>query len=121
MTSWQLHINRPAEWLNLNQRLHWGEKSRRTHQWRQATRLYARAAKLPRGLERVCIEAFLHFPDRRRRDAGNWSPTVKACVDGLVDYGLIPDDSDANLIGPDLRTGEPHRVGQVVLTIEELL
>lgn len=118
MTSWQLHINRPAPWLNLNERLHWAEKSRRTRQWRQAAAIYARSAKLPH-LHRVQIEAFICFPDRRRRDVHNWMPTVKAIVDGLVDYGLIPDDSDANLIGPDLRTGEPHRVGQVVLTIEE--
>ncbi len=39
----------------------------------------------------------------RLRDVGNVS--VKAAIDGLVDYGLIPDDDDAHLLGPDLRRG----------------
>ena len=30
--------------------------------------------------------------DRRRRDPSNWMPTQKAMIDGLVDYGLVPDD-----------------------------
>lgn len=117
--TWPLTINRPAPWLNLNDRLHWAPRSARVKQWREATALYARSAKLPTGLERVRIQAWFRFTDRRRRDVHNWAPTVKAIVDGLVDYGLIEDDNDDHLIGPVLHRGEPHRVGLVALMIEE--
>lgn len=119
MTSWHLTIPRPAGWLNLNDRMHYRAHAVNVRAWRDAARMYALQAKLPRGVARVRIEAWLRFPDRRRRDVHNWMPTVKPIVDGLVDYGLIADDRDEYLIGPDLRRGEPHQPGAVVLVIEE--
>lgn len=37
----------------------------------------------------------LHYRprDNRRRDADNLVPTLKALCDGLVDAGLVPDDT----------------------------
>jgi hypothetical protein len=46
-------------------------------------------------------------------------PTLKAAIDGLVDYGLLPDDTNAHLIGPDLRQGGKGDPA-IVLTITEL-
>ena len=31
--------------------------------------------------------------DRLRRDQDNLVPTLKPCIDGLVDAGVIPDDT----------------------------
>jgi len=33
----------------------------------------------------------------------NYFPTFKACIDGFVDAGVLADDSDAHVIGPDPR------------------
>ena len=43
------------------------------------------------------------WADNRKRDVNNWQPTAKALVDGLVDAGVLEDDNDAHLVGPDLR------------------
>jgi crossover junction endodeoxyribonuclease RusA len=104
--SWTLAIPAPAPWLNANQRVDLRRQTPHRRAWRDAANIYAKQAKLPK-LDAAHIMAMLHFTDRIRRDPHNYMPTVKAVVDGLVDYGLIPDDSSKYLTGPDLRMGEP--------------
>lgn len=123
--SWTLDMPCPAPWLNANSRTDRRRQTPARRAWRDAAHVYARQAKLPK-LGRAHIIAELRFTDRRRRDVGNYYPTIKACVDGLVDYGLLDDDSDNYLVGPDLRVGEPvprgflFPVGRLVLTIREV-
>jgi crossover junction endodeoxyribonuclease RusA len=121
MSVWTLVIPQPDVWINANHRLHWAVKARRTLAWRGAACLLARHAHLPH-LDRARIECSLRFTDARKRDVGNLHPTAKAIVDGLVDYGLLPDDDDSHLIGPDMRRGPKSRdaFGLVVVTITEL-
>jgi hypothetical protein len=89
--------------------------------WRSAARDKARATKLP-DLAAVRIIAELRFPDRRRRDPGNFYDTAKAAVDGLVDAGVIADDSAAYVLGPDMRLGPiaPGFLGILVLHLYPL-
>lgn len=103
-------------WLNANDRIHWSLKAKLTKGWREN----AYAASSVGQIDRAHIVATLHFGDDRRRDVGNYAPTVKAAVDGLVDAGVIPDDSDRYLIGPDLRRGDASGVPRIVLTVTEL-
>jgi crossover junction endodeoxyribonuclease RusA len=121
---WTLTIPAPARWLSANQRTDLRRQTPDRRAWRDTTAVLARAAKLPK-LDRAHIVATLHFTDRRQRDPHNYYPTIKAAVDGLVDYGLLPDDSSRYLIGPDLRLGEPIAwqrygpPGRLVLVIAE--
>ena len=123
--TWTLTIPAPALWLNANQRVDLRRQTPDRRAWRDAGRVYAMQAKLPR-LRRAHILAELRFADARNRDVHNLYPTIKAVVDGLIDYGLLPDDSHHYLVGPDLRYGprvakRPGGVsGEVVLTITEL-
>lgn len=41
-------------------------------------------------------------------------------VDGLVDAGILPDDDDKHLTGPDLRRDPEKRACGIRLEIEEL-
>ena len=84
-----------------------------------AVDLAARAARVPR-LERAHVLAEYQPPDGRRRDPANWYPSFKACIDGLIDAGVLPDDDAAHLDGPDMRLGEPYPKGRLVLTVTEL-
>lgn len=102
---WEMFIPMAAEWINLNQRLHWAPKAKRTRSWRMAGHIYARQANLPRGLGRVQITAHVMKSTARQYDAHNLIPTAKAVIDGLVDYGLIEDDTNQFLTGPDMRQG----------------
>jgi len=124
--SWTVEIPAPAPWLNANQRTDLRAQTPQRRAWRDAAHVWAQAARLP-GLGRAHLIATLHFTDRRRRDTHNYYPTIKACVDGLIDYGLLPDDSAQYLTGPDLRLGEPivstkgkPHVGKLVIVIREV-
>lgn len=124
--SWTVTIPAPAPWLNANDRIDRRRGTPGRRAWRDAASQYAQAARLPL-LGKAHILATLRFTDARRRDPHNYYPTIKATVDGLVDYGLLSDDSSQYLIGPDIRMGEPIArvrgrisVGQLVLTIREV-
>lgn len=116
---YKVTIPAPDEFISLNERLHWAPKARRTKAWRTAAKAYARAADLPKGLQRVRVEAFIIKPTNRKYDPHNLMPTLKAAIDGIVDYGLIPDDTADYLIGPDARCGGFGARG-VVLIITDL-
>ena len=106
--------------LTANQRLHWRAKAERT----RALRTRGRHAWLNAGLapmDRAHLTVTLAWHDARRRDPGNWSPTAKALVDGMVsDAGALPDDDTAHLIGPDLRgeTDPAVKPGTIRLTFD---
>ena len=92
--------------LTANQRLHWARKARATAYLRQLGRHHARAFVVTEHLrlDRAHALVELTFPDPgRRRDAGNWHPTAKALIDGIVDSELLAEDDRKHLDGPDLR------------------
>lgn len=89
--------------LSANDRHHWRKKAERTRYWRQLAAVCVHAAQVEQLTGRVHITVTFAWPDRRRRDVGNLAPTVKAIVDGLVDGGLLPDDDDKHVLGPDIR------------------
>jgi len=117
--TWTVTVASELPMLNLNQRLHWAKKAAMTKHWRRLALTNAMAAGLPRNLSRVHIVAHVTKPTNRQYDVHNLLPTLKAAVDGLVDYGLIPDDTNQYLVGPDLRQGGKGEPG-ITITITEL-
>jgi hypothetical protein len=107
------------ELLNANQRLHWAPKARITKTIRDAAHILTRQAKVPR-LESARIVCVYEPNDQRRRDRSNWHPSAKAAVDGVVDAGVLADDSDRYLDGPHIKIGEVHPRGRLVLHITEV-
>lgn len=109
-----------TETLNANHRLHWRVVRRRTAYWRQLTAVVVQASQgRPQPLpDRVRIVATISYPDRRRRDVGNLAPTVKAIVDGLTDAGVLADDDDLHVLGPDIRRG--HGPFAITIRLEPL-
>lgn len=122
MSEWKLQLVKVGPWLSMNDRPHWAERARGTRAWRAAALWSARAARLPVGLDLVRVEIWVHKTTARKYDAGNLQPTAKAVVDGLVDYGLVPDDDNEHLIGPDMRMGaKAERPGlTVIIRAEEM-
>lgn len=79
--------------LNSNGRHHWAAKAKRT----KTIRALAKTAALNHGSTAdppVTITATVQYARAGRHDAHNLQPTVKALIDGLVDGGLLVDDSD---------------------------
>jgi crossover junction endodeoxyribonuclease RusA len=80
--------------LSLNDRMHYMVKAKHTKAWRDAARLAAEAAGIP-SCSRIRITLIYTPRDRRRRDPLNLIATLKACEDGIVDAGVVPDDTPA--------------------------
>lgn len=104
----RLTIPAPDVPLTANQRLHFRRVAEATRNWRLRTALLARGVARDHGpLSRAHVTYYVSHGDahNRRRDAGNWYPTVKAALDGCRDSGLISDDDDRHVVGPDPRLG----------------
>lgn len=118
--SWRIELPVGTFLLNDNQRLHHRRKAEYIELIRRASGFAARAAKLPT-LQRIHVFYVIHpKPGIRRRDPGNWSPTAKAAIDGLVDAGVVPDDDSTRVLGGDPRLGSQIKGSQFVLWITDL-
>lgn len=84
--------NKPP--LTANQRLHWREKAKRTVLVRGSINLLARNAKIGPAT-RLTVQLHYAPGDNRRRDSPNLCATSKPAIDGLIDAGCVPDDTDA--------------------------
>lgn len=119
----QIRVADPAMLINANHRTHWRAKAKKTAHWREVGHVAGMAA-LRNGLlvpmERAHLTAWFSWPDARRRDVGNLAPTIKGLVDGLVDAGVLPDDDDKHLLGPDLRRDPEKRAVGIRLEFREL-
>lgn len=103
--SFTFEIPKLADWLNLNQKEHWAPRNKRVQAWRHGAHIYARQAKLPKGLSSVRIDVYVWKKTKVRYDPHNLMPTLKPVIDGLVDYGLLVDDSSEYLAGPFIHHG----------------
>ena len=101
----------PRPLLSANDRLHWAQKARVTRTIRGMTCLLARSARIPT-VGHVTVRLVWEVRDNRRRDEDNAYPTFKAMCDGLVDAGVVPDDTPAFMtkLGPVIRRAERARV-----------
>jgi crossover junction endodeoxyribonuclease RusA len=127
----------PCALINANDRLHHHAKAKLTRAWREAARaaiptirpivrppaspghLAVLAGFEPNTYSRAHITVSIRFATNHRRDVGNYYPTAKACLDGIVDSGLLRDDSDDHITGPDLRRERPNGPLRVTVTITE--
>ena len=63
-----------------------------TSQWRGAFAWLAKSQKIP-PMKWIEVTAEPHQKFGRLQDIGACNPAVKAAIDGLVDAGVLPDDS----------------------------
>jgi hypothetical protein len=90
-------VEAPAGWVSANDRGGWRVHASKTKAWRSATRLIVHTlhrgtTPMPGPVEVTCV---VHRTTNVRSDAPNVAPTLKACVDGAVDAGLLTDDNDS--------------------------
>lgn len=119
----------PAEWridlpwrkppLSMNDRGHWAGRAATVSMVRFLTQCFV-SAKVPR-LRRVAIELHYAPRDKRRRDPLNLVATLKACEDGIVDAGVIPDDTPQHSV-PTMPIIDPPTgsAGRMWLVIREV-
>lgn len=99
--------------VSLNDRMKWQHAHAVKKPWREAACLLAKAAKIP-PCKRIEVVIWYTPADNRARDPLNLVASLKLCEDGLVDAGVIPDDS--NVAGhvpvmPEITSKGPLRPG----------
>lgn len=116
----RLELPKLANWINANDKRHWAPQAKLVKAWRHGAHIMARQAKLPKGLQRVRIDAYVWKSSKRAYDPHNLMPTLKPVVDGLVDYGLLADDSSEYLAGPFIHHGGygPEKLVLVVQPVD---
>lgn len=117
--SWTIEIpGRPVS-LNTERNGNRYDRARATKPVRDAAHVYwlhARSDGAPRKLDAIAVTARQLATDGRwLQDIGNCYPAAKAAIDGLVDAGLIPDDTAAHLVA--LTFLPPAVVGRDALEI----
>lgn len=68
------------------------ERATLTKSWRSAFELLAKSEKIP-PMAWVSVTVEPHQKGGRLQDVGACNPAVKAAIDGIVDAGVLPDDS----------------------------
>lgn len=118
--SWRIELPAGVTLMNSNDRLTIRQRARLTKDLREAGQAAALKAKVPR-LERAYVTCYLRPHTRGRRDPGNWYPSAKAFLDGVVDAGVLADDDSTHVLGPDMRLGEIIKPRpQLVLVLTDL-
>ena len=89
------HNERPIP-ANKHRNLHYQAAATYNRSWRFAFNVLAREAKVP---ALAVIEITVHQTQAKGTlpDTMASAPTVKAAIDGLVDAGVIPDDTGKHL------------------------
>ena len=105
-----------APYPSLNTRRDKRWDSRQLRHWRHTAHLAARAAKVP-PLSGATVRLHYWPGDRRRRDAVNLALVHKACVDGLVDAGVLVDDDPDHVteLMPAIWKGKGDRRWELII------
>lgn len=85
-----IHLPITSNPLSLNGRMHWRQKATLTKQWRTFAALAA--ARYPE-LGTCDVTLTWYVTDNRRRDEDNLFGLLKVLADGLVDAGVVVDDT----------------------------
>lgn len=111
----------PCDWINANDRAHWTRRKFLTGNWRKASGFAARAARVKPFAGQVDITIRIHKAKPGGRwDPHNLMPTGKAAIDGLVDAGVLPDDSRTYLRVTSIEAGESRTRNAITLVITEV-
>jgi len=119
MTEYVIDLPYTKPPLSMNDRKHHMARARLTRQIRSTTAWLAKQVKVPTGAERASVCLHYRPRDNRRRDSDNLMPVLKAACDGLVDHGLVPDDTPDLMAKamPVIHPAEKGSEGSLWLTI----
>lgn len=117
--SWTLRLPFVKPPLSLNSRMHPMAKAKITKRIRLAAAVLARHEHIP-ALPAIHVTLTYTPRDKRGRDRDNLVATLKPLIDGLVDAGIVPDDTPQYVSWePPVITEPDRRDPRLHLTITE--
>ena len=112
----EVHGKRPTTLNQERKTNNWGKRASDTKWWRQQFCELAEQAGIPE-LEQIHVTVVpLHKNGRSPQDTAACFPAAKAGIDGLVDAGIIPDDTPNIVVRVDFHA--PRICGVDGLRIE---
>ena len=116
ITTYTLAI--PGRPISINKPMHWRRWAAETLYWRTTAEKVARTSKIP-PLPRVKITACPWLKGRREQDVGACVRGVKGAIDGLVDAGILADDTPEYVLSLEfLPAALQAETDELVLTLE---
>lgn len=121
MRSLTLPIAAPDRWLATNDHTHWRNRHAGVKTWREAAAWRARQHLRDHGPIKspFTVRGVVHKPTKRLYDVDGITPSLKACLDGFRDVGLITEDDWRHMRIQSVEAGEPGPAC-LVITITEL-
>lgn len=80
--------------LSQNDRFFWATNARMVKDIREGVHWAAKAKKLPTGIRHATVQLNYRPGGRSVTDSPNLTATSKPAIDGLVDAGIVPTDTD---------------------------
>ena len=102
--SWTIRLPYTTPPLTLNGRMHWATKARITREVRGY--VWGTSHRDVPECDSIHVTLVYVPRDKRGRDRDNLVATLKPCIDGLVDAGIVPDDT------PDFVSWEPPVIAE---------
>jgi len=97
----EIHGRRPTTLNQERKTNNWGRRATDTRWWREQFRVAAEHAEIPQ-YERIHISVVpLHKNGRSPQDTAACFPAAKAAIDGLVDAGVVEDDTPDKVVRVD--------------------
>jgi crossover junction endodeoxyribonuclease RusA len=120
--TWEIRLPWTKPPLSMNDRpKNWAAHARKIASVRRMTLdALVEQAGYPNPCARIDVTLTYYPRDRRRRDPLNLSATQKPCVDALVDWRIVPDDTPQYVTDRLPVIAEPDGDPRLVLRIEEV-
>lgn len=118
MSTWTLSYPEAPWSLNEERKRHWSWRAERTRQWRDDFHLLALEAKIPH-CKVIQVRFEIEGPGRLQ-DICNGYPALKAAVDGLVQAGVIDDDTPEHLVAVTFTAPRRAKVALSTLVVERV-
>ena len=126
--TWEIRLPWSAPPASANDRDHWRVKARKVATIRQSAKYIVQDAMsafpfpMPATPKRIAVGLTYVPRDKRRRDPDNLVvPLFKALCDGIVDAGIVPDDTPAYMVRSMPVIAAPDGDPRLLLTIREIL
>lgn len=98
MPEWRLEYETRPVSLNAERKKHWTARQKTSAEWRSVFTDLAQKKAIPR-LPHISVDIYVEQKGNGKlQDVGNCYPSAKAAIDGLVDAGVIDDDTPEHLL-----------------------
>ena len=105
--------------LNELNNLHYRVRAKKKEEWSKIVYKAVKEFDI-KVVIKVVVTFEFYFPDKRRRDPDNYAFSAKFILDGLVDAGILPDDSFDEIVELRFVKGGVSKPKHILIHLEEV-